>query len=106
MTIDSTPKLFQPIRVGSLDLKHRVVMAPMTRFRATKEHVPTDLMVEYYSQRSRAPGSLIITEATFISPQSGGYDNVPGIWSDAQVEGWKKVYEFFLSKDWVLTMLV
>lgn len=87
---NSSAKLFQPIRVGKLNLQHRVVLAPLTRFRADDAHVPTDMMVDYYSQRSSSPGSLLITEATFIAARAGGYDNIPGIWSDAQVAGWKK----------------
>jgi len=66
-------------------------MCPLTRFRATKEHVPTELMAEYYAQRASVPGTLMITEATFISPRSGGYDNVPGIYNQQQIEAWKKV---------------
>lgn len=83
--------LFQPLRVGNIELKHRLVMAPLTRYRADDAHVPTDLMVDYYSQRASVPGTLIVTEGTFIAPQAGGYDNIPGIWSPEQVQGWKKV---------------
>lgn len=86
-------KLFQPIRVGNMELKSRVVLAPLTRYRATDAHVPTDMMVDYYVQRATTPGSLLITEATFIAAKAGGYNNVPGIWSDEQVEGWKKVVD-------------
>ena len=68
-----------------------MVHAPLTRFRADDAHVPTDIMVDYYEQRASVPGTLLIAEATFIGPNAGGYDNVPGIWSDAQVEAWKKV---------------
>lgn len=89
----SDSKLFKPIRVGNVELKHRVVLAPLTRYRATKAHVPTDLMVDYYSQRATSPGGLLITEATFIAARAGGYEQVPGIWSDEQVEGWKKVVD-------------
>ncbi|KAL5532355.1 hypothetical protein ACEPAF_5925 [Sanghuangporus sanghuang] len=87
----SSAKLFQPIRVGSLNLSHRIVFAPLTRFRADDAHVPTDIMVDYYAQRASAPGSLLITEAAFIAAKAGGYDNAPGIWSDEQVAAWKKV---------------
>jgi NADPH2 dehydrogenase len=66
-------------------------MAPLTRFRATDAHVPSLLAAEYYSQRASTPGTLIVTEATFISGKAGGYGNVPGIWSDEQIDGWKKV---------------
>ena len=91
MSRESPNKMFQPIRVGNLTLSHRVVLAPLTRFRNDNAHVPTDMMVEYYAQRASVPGTLLITEATLVSPRSGGYGYVPGIWSDAQVEGWKKV---------------
>jgi len=68
-------------------------MAPLTRFRATNTHVPSSLAAEYYSQRASTPGTLIVTEATFISGKAGGYGNVPGIWSDEQIAGWKKVVD-------------
>lgn len=86
-----TAALFQPIQVGDVELAHRVVFAPLTRFRATGAHVPTDLMVEYYAQRGSVPGSLLIAEATDIAPQAGGMANVPGIYSDEQITAWKKV---------------
>ena len=88
----STPTLFQPIQVGDIQLSHRVIMAPLTRFRADENHVPLPFMVEYYAQRSSVPGTLLITEATFIAPQAGGYANVPGIWSEQQIAEWKKVH--------------
>lgn len=66
-------------------------MAPLTRYRADKEHVHGPLAVDYYSQRASTPGTLLITEATFIAPRAGGMDNVPGIWSDEQIAAWKKV---------------
>ncbi|KAL0953037.1 hypothetical protein HGRIS_007239 [Hohenbuehelia grisea] len=87
-----TPKLFQPIKVGRLELKHRIVLAPLTRMRTDTDHVPLlPTVLEYYQQRSRTPGTLLITEATLIAPQAGGYTNVPGIWSDAQVNAWKQI---------------
>ncbi|MCP3143511.1 alkene reductase [Pyxidicoccus xibeiensis] len=81
--------LFTPVTVGSLKLPHRIVMAPMTRNRAGPEQVPTPLMAEYYAQRASA--ALIITEATQASLHSYGYPNTPGIHTDAQVEGWRRV---------------
>lgn len=66
-------------------------MAPLTRFRADHEHVHGDLAVEYYSQRASVPGTLIVTEATLISPRASGYPNVPGIYNPAQIEAWKRV---------------
>ncbi|KAG2122027.1 hypothetical protein BD769DRAFT_1360849 [Suillus cothurnatus] len=87
----STSALFSPIRVGNMDLQHRVVLAPLTRVRAHANHVPTPQAPAYYSQRGSMPGTLLVTEATFISQKAGGYDNVPGIYTDAQVEEWKKI---------------
>ncbi|WXL24960.1 alkene reductase [Ectopseudomonas mendocina] len=81
--------LFDPIKVGDLELKNRIIMAPLTRCRADEGRVPGALMQEYYSQRATA--GLIITEATSVTPMGVGYPNTPGIWSDEQVRGWKKV---------------
>jgi 2,4-dienoyl-CoA reductase-like NADH-dependent reductase (Old Yellow Enzyme family) len=86
----STKAVFSPIKVGLNKLQHRVVLAPLTRFRATPEAVPTDLQVEYYRQRA-SEGGLLITEATFISPNSGSYPQAPGIFTKEQIENWKKV---------------
>src|ERR1700761_1998098 len=84
--------LFQPLKLGSLTLSHRVALAPLTRFRADAKHVPVlPIVKEYYEQRASVPGTLLITEATFISPQAGGYAHVPGIWSEDQVRAWKQV---------------
>jgi 2,4-dienoyl-CoA reductase-like NADH-dependent reductase (Old Yellow Enzyme family) len=83
------PSLNDPIRIGDLDLPNRVLTAPLTRSRATEDRVPTDLMLEYYAQRASA--GLIITEATCISPLSVGYERTPGIWSDEQVAGWRRI---------------
>ena len=80
-------KLFTADKVGSLELKNRVVMSPMTRCRAIG-HVPNELMAEYYRQRSGA--GLIITEGTSPSPNGLGYARIPGVYSPQQVEGWKK----------------
>ena len=74
-----------------LELKNRIVMAPMTRQRADNDGNPTDIMATYYEQRASA--GLIITEATPISPYAVGYANIPGIYSDSHIEGWKKVTE-------------
>lgn len=81
--------LFSPSRIGPLQLPNRLVMAPMTRNRAGAGASPTDLMVEYYAQRATA--GLIVTEATQVSPQGAGYLNTPGIHSDAQERGWRRV---------------
>lgn len=84
-------KLFTPIKLGSTDLEHRIAMAPLTRFRANNDLVPEDIAAQYYAQRSVVPGTLIISEASYISPQGRGYINAPGLYTDAQQEGWKKV---------------
>ena len=89
MNSSSGPTLFDPIRLGGWDLSNRILMAPLTRCRAGEGHVPNDLNAEYYAQRASA--GLIISEATSVSPRGYGYPNTPGIHTDAQVEGWKKV---------------
>jgi NADPH2 dehydrogenase len=98
MSTSSIPKLFQPIRVGTANPQHRVVLAPMTRFRADAQHVHGPLGLEYYKQRTSVPGTLAITEATVIAAQAGGYRNVPGIWSDEQISGWSPVRRPLLSQ--------
>ncbi|KAG2370227.1 NADH:flavin oxidoreductase/NADH oxidase [Suillus spraguei] len=89
----STSALFSPIRVGNMELQHRVVFAPVTRIRANAEHVPSPEAPTYYAQRGSTPGTLLISEATVISQKAGGYNNIPGIYTDAHVEAWKKVTE-------------
>jgi N-ethylmaleimide reductase len=82
--------LFSPIRIGALDLANRIVMAPLTRNRARPEDdAPHALHVEYYAQRATA--GLIITEASQISPEGKGYAWTPGIYSPAQIAGWRAV---------------
>ena len=85
------PSLFDPIRIGSIEAANRIVMAPLTRARATRTHVPTPLMAEYYAQRASA--GLIISEATGISRQGLGWPNAPGIWSAEQTAAWKPVVQ-------------
>ncbi|KAL0579901.1 hypothetical protein V5O48_002072 [Marasmius crinis-equi] len=86
-------QLFRSIQVGDVLLKHRIALAPLTRFRADKDHVPLPIVKEYYTQRASEPGTLLITEGTFIHPKAGGYANVPGIWSDAQIKAWKEIVD-------------
>ena len=81
--IQQTPTLFKPIKLGRLTLEHRVVLAPLTRFRAHASHVPGPQQASYYSQRGSTPGTLLIAEATVISYDAGGYGHVPGIYTDA-----------------------
>ena len=86
-----TLALFEPFTLGKLQLKNRIVMAPMTRNRAVESNTPNQLMAEYYTQRVGA--GLIITEGTSPSPNGTGYARIPGIWAKHQVAGWKKVTE-------------
>jgi len=82
--------LFDPIKIGALALPNRIIMAPLTRARAIGEgRVPNALMAEYYVQRASA--GLILSEATSVTPMGVGYADTPGIWSDEQVAGWKKI---------------
>ena len=81
------PTLFDPLQLGPLTLPNRIFLAPLTRARAGHQRVPNALMAEYYRQRATA--GLILTEATSVSPMGVGYANTPGIWSEAQVAGWK-----------------
>src|SRR5262249_51006908 len=83
--------LFTPLRLGAVELKHRVVMPPMSRLRAQwPSGVPSDLMLEYYSQRA-SDGGLVLTEATAIAPSARGYKGAPCIYSEEQVAGWKRI---------------
>lgn len=81
--------LFTPMRLGEYPLKNRIFMAPMTRGRAGEQGIPNALMAQYYGQRASA--GLIIAEATAISPQGRGWANSPGLYSDAQQQGWQQV---------------
>lgn len=83
------PSLFDPIQLGDLQLPNRIFMAPLTRLRGTPDHIPTAMMIEYYTQRASA--GLIISEGTPVDPMGVGYANVPGIWSQEQVEAWKPI---------------
>ena len=84
-----TATLFDPIRIGAIDLANRVVMAPLTRSRAADGLVPSPLAIEYYAQRATA--GLIITEATQVSPLAQGYIATPGLFTREQIAGWRKV---------------
>ena len=83
------PNLFDPLKVGALELPNRIIMAPLTRARAGEIRVPNALMAKHYAERATA--GLIISEATSVTPAGVGYEDTPGIWSDEQVEGWKLV---------------
>lgn len=81
--------LLQPVTLGDLSLPNRLIMAPLTRCRASAGRVPNALMAEYYAQRASA--GLILSEATAISPEGVGYPDTPGIWSEEQIAGWRGV---------------
>ena len=83
------PTLFDPVRIGAWNLSNRIIFAPLTRARAGTQRIPNALMAEYYAQRAAV--GLIISEATSVTPMGVGYADTPGIWSVAQVEGWKLV---------------
>lgn len=83
------PTLFDPIQLGAVSAPNRIVMAPLTRGRSSRDHVPSNLMPTYYEQRAGA--GLIITEATGITQEGLGWPFAPGIWSDEQTEAWKPV---------------
>lgn len=87
----SLESLYSPLQLGDLTLPNRIIMAPLTRARASVENVPSALMGEYYAQR--ADCGLIVSEATAIDPLGMGWYRVPGIWNDAQVEGWTGVIQ-------------
>jgi len=89
MTVDDP--LFQPLKLGALEARHRIFMAPLTRNRASPEGVPSPMAPEYYGQRAHA--GLIITEATQITPEGKGYINTPGIHAPEQVAAWRKITE-------------
>ncbi|WNO53773.1 alkene reductase [Stakelama saccharophila] len=85
------PSLFDPIQLGAIHAPNRILMAPLTRGRATREHVPTAIMADYYAQRASA--GLIISEATGISREGLGWPYAPGLWTAEQTEAWKPVTE-------------
>jgi N-ethylmaleimide reductase len=84
-----TEALFTSLRLGAIQLPNRIIMAPLTRMRAGAANVPTALNAEYYAQRASA--GLIVSEGTAISPQAQGYPNAPGIYTGAQIAGWRAV---------------
>ena len=91
VTMSTASLLQQPLTVGDLQLPNRIIMAPLTRCRASAGRVPNELMRDYYVQRATA--GLILSEATAVSPMGVGYPDTPGIWSAEQVQGWRLVTE-------------
>ncbi|KFY21682.1 hypothetical protein V493_07206 [Pseudogymnoascus sp. VKM F-4281 (FW-2241)] len=103
----SETKLFNPLKVGNLNLQHRIALAPLTRFRNDDQHTALPLMEKYYSDRASMPGTLVISEATAISHPDEGYPNSPGLITDHQIEAWSKVIDavhangsFFFQQIW------
>ncbi|MFH5774001.1 alkene reductase [Paracoccus sp. NGMCC 1.201697] len=94
------PTLFDPLKLGALTLKNRIVMAPLTRSRAVDNRVPNALMAKYYGQRAQA--GMILSEATSVTPMGVGYADTPGIWSNEQVEGWKQTIKAVHDKGGVI----
>lgn len=95
-------KLFEPAKFGALNLKNRIVMAPMTRNRATVTSIPTEVMANYYSQRADA--GLIVVEGTSPAPEGVSYIRMPGIWSDEQMAGWALVNRAIKANDGVAVL--
>jgi len=85
------PTLFDPIALGDITLPNRIILAPLTRCRASEGRIPNELMREYYTQRASA--GLIFTEATAVTPQGVGYPATPGLWTEEQTEGWKRIVD-------------
>lgn len=94
--------LFESVQFGELKLKNRIVMSPLTRSRATDDRIPNDIMVQYYSDRAGA--GMILTEATSVMPEGVGYANTPGIWSEEQVAGWKKITDAVHAKNGLIIL--
>ncbi|KAF8603013.1 FMN-linked oxidoreductase [Ceratobasidium sp. AG-I] len=88
---NSKSQLFAPLRIGDLTLSHRIVMAPMTRMRATSDYVLEDVSREYYAQRSTVPGTLLISEAVGIAAECAAFPNIPAIFTSEQIASWKKI---------------
>lgn len=84
-------KLFEPLQIGNMQLSHRVVMSPMTRWRASENNVQLPIAATYYAQRASIPGSFIVGEGTFISPRGGIYNNSPGIFTKDQIASWRRI---------------
>lgn len=89
---DKAPSLFQPIALGDMELRNRVIMAPLTRGRSGSDRIPNDLNVKYYEQRAEHTG-MIIVEATTVSAQGNGWVDSPGVYSKEMSDGWKAVVD-------------
>lgn len=87
----ASERLFTPLKIGNVEIKHRIVMPTMSRRRATSDHVPVDIMKQYYSQRAAAPGTLIFSDTNIPAPWLGGIDHLPGLWNADQIRAWKEI---------------
>jgi NADPH2 dehydrogenase len=94
--------LFKPLKIGKKTINHRVVLAPLTRFRSTDTHVPLPFVAEYYAQRASVPGTLLISEGTFISAATAGYPHAPGLWNSEQISAWKPITDAVHAKGGVI----
>lgn len=93
-------RLFAPLQIGTITAQHRIIHAPLTRLRATKDHVPlTPMVKEYYTQRCSTPGTFLIAESNIIAPEHGGAPHMPGIWNSDQVAAWKEIVDAVHEKD-------
>ncbi|GAD96303.1 hypothetical protein NECHADRAFT_54988 [Paecilomyces variotii No. 5] len=86
-----TTRLFTPLKLGDLELKHRIAMPTMSRRRASDDHLPVDIMKAYFSQRASAPGTLIFSDTNIPSPWLGGISHLPGLWNADQVHAWREI---------------
>ncbi|KAK6213154.1 NADPH dehydrogenase [Colletotrichum tabaci] len=89
----SKSRLFEPVKVGTIELKHRIAMAPLTRFRNDEDHLPSSFMLRYYADRASVPGTLITSEATAIAVAQEGHKYLPSFATDAQAAGWEKIIQ-------------
>ena len=91
MAPSENAKLFAPIDVGNMHLSHRIVMSPVTLFGCNAQGEHHELGAKYYGQRGSVRGTMIITEGTYIAESAIGWYHVPGVWTQGQIAGWKKV---------------
>ncbi|CAO3620221.1 unnamed protein product [Cunninghamella blakesleeana] len=105
MVTATTPALFTPVNVGQNLLKHRIVLAPLTRLRNTEQGVPTDLVTQYYEQRA-TEGGLLISEATIVRPTGGIFPFAPSIHTEEHIEAWKKVTDAVHKKGGLISLQI
>jgi NADPH2 dehydrogenase len=86
-------RLFKPLKIGNIEVKQRIGMAAVSRCRADRDHVPTELMKQYYCQRASVPGTLLIAEANLVPRERGELLNVPGLYNPQQTAAWKSIVD-------------